>query len=370
MSRVVVVVGSLQAGGAERTGLVLADFFARLGHAVTMVTATDHDPDFLSVPPSVERVRIDVPPAEGNRWARSLNVGRRVAALRRVLLERAAEVVIALGCEINVMTLLAARGLPVRVVASERTDPRRRRVSWPMAAARWLTYPWASAIVVQTDALRPWAERRVARRRVFVIPNAARVPRPHGPVPLERPSVVALGSLREVKGLDLLVRAFARTCEAFPEWTLHAFGEGPERPRLEALARALGVASRVRFPGRTADPDGVLRATDLYVLPSRFEGFPNALLEAMASGCACVAADCECGAPRRIIQHGVDGLLVPTGDVETLAAAMSQLMGDAHLRGALASRAPECLKRFSIERVGRAWLEAATLAEPSSNGSR
>jgi GalNAc-alpha-(1->4)-GalNAc-alpha-(1->3)-diNAcBac-PP-undecaprenol alpha-1,4-N-acetyl-D-galactosaminyltransferase len=363
MSHIAIVVASLDGGGTERTALVLADVFTKRGHDVTIVTAIDYGPDFLAVPPSVARVRVDVPFSPGNRTARLLNIGRRVHALRRILQRRPLDAVIALGCDTNVMTLIAALGLRVRVVVSERTDPRRQPVSWLLAAARRLTYRWAAALVVQTDALRPWAEQYASRRRVFVIPNGARVPQPRGSAMLARPSVVAIASLNAVKGVDLLIQAFARTREAFPGWTLHVFGEGPERSRLEALARDLGVAESVRLPGRTEDPYAVLSAADLYVLPSRFEGFPNALLEAMASGCACVATDCECGAPRSIIRHGVDGVLVRSEDVDALAAAMSRLMGDEGLRRALSSRAPECLQRFSLEIVGSAWLEAAALPD-------
>lgn len=108
--------------------------------------------------------------------------------------------------------------------------------------------------------------------------------------------------------------------------------------------------------GRTTTPTRRLAAADLFVLPSRYEGFPNALLEAMAMGLPVVAADCDSG-PREIIRDGVDGILVPPEDPEALSRAMLMLIRDHELRRRLGGAAVSVRERFSLPAVVRSWEE-------------
>ena len=131
-------------------------------------------------------------------------------------------------------------------------------------------------------------------------------------------------------------------------------GRGPLKARLEAQADLLGLKNRVSFVGSVADPFPMLRASGMFVFSSRFEGFGNALVEAMACGLPVISFDCPAG-PSDIIRHGVDGLLVPPENVSALAKAMDHLMPNAAERERLAQRAPEVLDRFSRERVLAMW---------------
>jgi glycosyltransferase involved in cell wall biosynthesis len=166
--------------------------------------------------------------------------------------------------------------------------------------------------------------------------------------------VVSFGRLGPQKGFDVLLRAFAAVSPAHPDWELAIFGAGPDLESLRALAGDLGLQGRIRFPGRVKDPHAVMRCAGLYVLSSRFEGFPNALCEAMACGMPVIATDCPTG-PREIITDGVDGLLVPNEDAAAMASAMDRLMGDEALRKELGSRASLIAARFSLDAVMSQW---------------
>jgi glycosyltransferase involved in cell wall biosynthesis len=132
------------------------------------------------------------------------------------------------------------------------------------------------------------------------------------------------------------------------------FGVGKERENLEAQGKASGLGNAVRFPGRIKNPYAVFRKAGLYVSSSRYEGFPNALCEAMACGLPVIATDCPSG-PREIITDGVDGLLVPNEDVDALAAAMIRMMGDEALRRGLGTEAAKITERFGVDAVMRRW---------------
>jgi glycosyltransferase involved in cell wall biosynthesis len=131
-------------------------------------------------------------------------------------------------------------------------------------------------------------------------------------------------------------------------------GEGPERGSLERLIDAYGLRERVTLLGQVQQPGAYLLESELFVLSSRHEGFPNALCEAMACGLAAVSFDCPAG-PRHIIRHGADGLLVPAGDVQALSREMSSLMSDSLLRRRLGNRAAEVSARFDATEIFPVW---------------
>jgi glycosyltransferase involved in cell wall biosynthesis len=163
-----------------------------------------------------------------------------------------------------------------------------------------------------------------------------------------------MGRLAPQKGFDLLLEAFSRIARSFPEWRLVILGSGSLKDELEAKSRALNLGDQVVFLSACANPFPTLQAADLFVLSSRFEGFPNALAEAMSCGLAVISFACPYG-PAEIIRHEVDGLLVPPGDIPALAAALGRLMANPQERERLAARAPDVLMRFSKEKILAMW---------------
>ena len=169
------------------------------------------------------------------------------------------------------------------------------------------------------------------------------------------PRLIAVGRLAHQKGLDLLLSAFAEAAKDFPEWKLDIFGQGPLREELEKQRNQLGLGNRVHFRGITTDVYAELERSDIFVLPSRFEGLPNALMEAMAAGLPVIAADCKFG-PAELITHQSNGLLVPVEDIPALTEALKQLMGDAALRRKLGTAASEIQEWSGEEKIVNCWI--------------
>jgi glycosyltransferase involved in cell wall biosynthesis len=172
-------------------------------------------------------------------------------------------------------------------------------------------------------------------------------------LPLDSPVVTTVCRLTEQKGIPHLLRAAKALLPEFPEAVFVVIGDGPLKTRLEALAASLGLPSSLRFLGARDDVWDLLQASDLLVMPSLWEGLPVALLEACACGVPAVASGV--GGIPEVVEHGVNGLLVPPGDEAALASAIASMLSSRERRlrmGREARRKVE--ERYSTDRIGRA----------------
>jgi GalNAc-alpha-(1->4)-GalNAc-alpha-(1->3)-diNAcBac-PP-undecaprenol alpha-1,4-N-acetyl-D-galactosaminyltransferase len=198
-------------------------------------------------------------------------------------------------------------------------------------------------------------------KRLVVMPNAVRISDDSffdvGAIDEPRsPFILAIGRLIRQKGFDLLLDAFSRSRLQESGWRLVILGEGTERDALLQQANRLGVRDSVSLPGHVTNLGQWLDRADMFVMPSRYEGFPNTLLEAMQMGRACVSFDCPSG-PSMIIDHEQSGLLIPGQDVEEMAGALRRLAFDQAIRHRLGKEASKVNQRFSPKVVYGKWIE-------------
>jgi glycosyltransferase involved in cell wall biosynthesis len=351
-------IASLQCGGAERVSVTLCNHWAERGWDVTIATFDDGSvPPFFPLASGVRHVALGLAGRRSGSVLPMLDNLPRLRALRRWVAGERPDRIVSFIDETNVLTLLAARGTRVPVVVSVRTDPARHAIPRSWRVLRRMTYPWARAIVLQTETAAAFFPASWASR-IKVIPNP--VPKPETATTDRGSSdgathrIVAMGRLGKEKGFDLLIRAFAGIAPTHPGWSLTILGEGEEREALQAEIERSGVAGRVSLSGRIADTEGVLRGSELFVLSSRYEGFPNALCEAMACGLPVAAFDCRSG-PAAIVRDGVDGVLVPAENVVALSAAMARLIADPETRRRMGARAAEVSDRFAVSRIASLW---------------
>jgi glycosyltransferase involved in cell wall biosynthesis len=222
-----------------------------------------------------------------------------------------------------------------------------------------------SSIVQRIDAVATLTEADAADYRrhyphahaLFrAIPNASPVPRAEAVPPLSSRSIVALGRLERRKGMHRVIQGFRPLASRFPDWTLDIYGSGKESTSLHQLVQRLGLEAQVRLHGHTTDVLGALDRASVFAMGSLYEGFPMSLLEAQSRGLPIVSFDCPRG-PAEVINDGVNGRLVPDGDMRAFTAALAELMGDAERRRQFGARALEDVVGFGIPAIAERWTE-------------
>ncbi|HEX2832582.1 MAG TPA: glycosyltransferase [Thermoanaerobaculia bacterium] len=360
------VISSMTGGGAARTTANLANHQAACGESVQILTLHQPQrPDVYPLHPSIERRDLgEEAPSAASMSAVLARFMQHypspaviahapvIARLRDALLERTCDVAIGIGDVTNIRLLVAARHLPVRVIVAEMADPGGYSIlDWELLRRR--TYPHAEAVVCLAAEFTEYFRRR-GIERVHAIASPV-LPAPPRHEKRREQLIVSIGRLAWEKNLPLLLQAFSDVAPRHPEWRLELWGNGPMRRELEGLVASLQLQDRVRLPGVTHDVYELLERAALFAMTSRTEGLPNALCEAMAAGVPAVVADCGAGV-RTIVRDGIDGVLVAPRRV-AVAGALDALMRDDERRARLASRAPEVVERFAIDRIAAEWDE-------------
>jgi len=362
--KILVLVSSLQGGGAERVAVTLCNAWANTGHDVTvMVTYTGATDSVYPIDPKVTVAAPDYQPTRKN----ALSQLRRLWSLRTSIIGIQPDRIVSFLTNVNVAAILATRRLQIPVIVSERIHPAQMVLGKGIKLLRKLTYPLASHVIVQTQATAGWFAKHLPRANVCVIPNPCELPLPRSKPILDPQSlllakdriVLGTGRLDAQKGFLDLLHAFAN-CTRGPDWKLVILGEGEQRAVLQAEAQRLTIFSRVLLPGWCGNPEDWFNRADIFVLSSKFEGFPNALLEAMACGTCAISYDCPAG-PAEMITQEESGLLVaPASGVRGLEQSLSRLIADPDLRSSLGKQAAVSASRFSLEKILKKWRDVLT----------
>ncbi len=347
-------INSMGKGGAERVVSVLAKCFARDNYEVTVVTLWRAEEEYELEAP-IRRINIE-DGFLGKSMGRVQKAVRRLLDFRNSIKAEKPDIVISFCNKANFRSAYAMVGMKIPLLTSVRNDPKKDYLPYPSSVKRMEKK--ATGCVFQTPEAKACFSKAFGEKaRIIFNPvdeKYLQVPTREG----HTNDIVAVGRFSEQKNHMLLLKAYDRIREKFPETVLRFYGEESEAGTKEALlsyVTANGMENCVQFMGPSSHLEKEIRNARLFVLPSNYEGMPNVLIEAMVMGIPVIATDCPCGGSAELIEDGFSGLLVPVGDEKALAAAMEKLLSDELLAESFGRNAVKLAEKVEPEKVYEQW---------------
>jgi len=343
-------IGGLSGGGAERVVCNMANFLARKGNFVEILTMADDVPSY-PLDSVVHRCSLL---GSNERTCFTFNSALRLFRLFKYLRRTKSSVIVVMLPITTILLLQMRKFTKAKIICAERSLPSVYSKNKQTFLKR-LAYK-ADGWVFQTTAQKEWYEKTHIKQ-YKIISNAI------NPAFINQqqytgnrnPEIVTVGSLSAPKNHELLISAFSMITAEYPNYKLVIYGKGPKQEKLKAYSNTLGIANRVYFAGYSTNVGESIKNAALFVLSSDYEGMPNALMEAMALGLPCISTDCDGGGAHALIIDGKNGLLVPKGDKQKLADAMRRLLINQQEAEKLGYEAHKICESLAPDRIYGQW---------------
>ena len=401
-------IGSLNKGGAERVMINLAEYFCSRGYRVTLITTYLADDEYeaphgnwsLEETPGMKKMTVlnpddkqkviylkndpgKIEPAvdgedsktigidrvftalmPDERGGRITNFRRRIQKLRNTFKELNPDLILSFLGKNNVMAINAARGLEIPVVVSVRSNPSREYASKGLNLSMNMLFPKAAGVVVQTTGARDYFKDSI-RKKCKILPNSIHpdfINREIVPFENRTKTIVSVGRLDDNKNQILLIKAFGRIAAEHSDYRLVIYGDGPSKNKFMDEAGRLGLLDKsIFFMGNVSGVADKISDSEIFVLSSKQEGMPNALIEAMSLGLCCISTDCPCGGPKDLIDNKGNGILIPMGSDEememSLSEALSLTIRDRELARKMSEAAASVREKYSPDKINLMWEE-------------
>ena len=349
--KILFYISNLKSGGAERVLTHIANYWSEKGRDVSIVTVTLGESDFEL------DAKIRIIGQESYRVSTNFFEGlyaniRRIRHLRRTIKEIKPDIIISFTTMCNIVAYFSKVGLSVPLVISERTNPSAYPLNFVWHQLRTFTYNRASALVLQTKGVQKLYQNYSPPQ--YVVRNPLILPKFVLPIQSYSPKIIiTIGRLDREKNVQMLVHAFAKTNQK--DWSLWIIGrDAGQQYLIEEAIKTLGLSDRVQLLGNQTDVFSYLSKASIFAMTTKVEGYPNALLEAMAIGLPVVSTDCDFG-PSEIIDDGKNGFIVPLDDTEAFAEKLKILMQNEGLRQKMGQNALKIGEKHSITKIMTDW---------------
>ena len=342
------VVNSLVAGGAERVLILLANYFKEQGQDITIITF--NEPEVFSADKEIKRIRLH----GGGIKNHMIRSTKNLASFYFKKKNRP-DILIPFMTHTNLIGIIVGKLYGIKVVAAEHNN-HLKEIDFIGNFTRNYGYRISDALTVLTGFDEKYYKQR--KVNVHIMPNPSTFDIFEEKVRNREKTIITVGDLNRYhhKGFDNLIPIITPVLKKNPEWKLKLVGGGEEGTEfLTQLVEKHGISDQVIFEGYSSNVAELMRAAEIYIMTSRFEGLPMVLLEAMSQGTTCISFDCKTG-PSDIITDGVNGVLVEDQNFNAMTEALDLLINDPERRQRLANNGINSLDKFKIDAIYKKYL--------------
>lgn len=346
------VIPSLNYGGAERVLVMIANYLDSLGLQVTIVKISSDNKDSAYE----LRKNIEVYYISTNNYPPIFRTLLRLYKLRKLVNRISPDIVISFVAGANITTLLSLIFSNIPIIISERNDPNLEPNSRIKRKFRDYLYNLSDGCVFQTEEAKSYFNKKIQSSSKVIFNPIETEKLPDFIEEKTKNNIVAVGRLEHQKNFNLLLDAFYHVSKKYPCWELEIYGQGSQKDILKKKIETLNLEKKVHLMGVVNNIPETIRYSKIFVMTSNFEGMPNALIEAMSMGLACISSDCSCGGPRELIQHNQNGKLFKVGDMQDLIYQMIELIEDDNMIKNLGKEALLIREKLGITVIAKQWL--------------
>ena len=347
------IIGSLSSGGAERVVSTLCNELVET-YKVTVITFVNLSP-FYKLDPKIKHLYCydKIKPSKTAFDTVKLNY-KLYKRITKHLRNEKVELVICFLTRENILGILAAKTLKIPVIISERNNPYEVNLGFLWNTLLKFTYPKANCLVVQTKIIEQYFKSFVKEENLQILANpiSTELTLSRNKEIEKKKIVLNVGRFTEQKAQILLIRAFSALNEE--DWCLHIIGKGPKQKEYENIICELGMQEKIKLLSPTKSISDHYNSSSIFAFTSIYEGFPNALIEAMHFGLPCVATDCPTG-PSELIENGENGFLIEMNNQIQLEKKLNVLFNDSTLRTNFGIKAQMSVEKFQAVHIANDW---------------
>jgi GalNAc-alpha-(1->4)-GalNAc-alpha-(1->3)-diNAcBac-PP-undecaprenol alpha-1,4-N-acetyl-D-galactosaminyltransferase len=355
-NNVALIVASLNSGGTERVASTMANYWSENGANVVIVMLNHGQGVFYPIRPEISIERLSYC-KHTHKLKQIIGFFSTVVRLRKVLAEYHVETQVSFLPHVNIIAILASLGSARRVVVSERNDMTRQALSRQWRALRYVLYRVADLVTVNYRKNIKILGQFVPAGRIRWLPNPVDVAAYTRINRCPSRRILAVGRLTRQKGFDILIQAFELTECKDKGWTLEIIGKGTEETELRRMISGAGLMAQITMKESSKRISEDLARTEMLVVPSRYEGLPNILIEGMACGIPPIVTD---GVGDLVMDLSLISkeIIVPVGSSNALARAIDHLALSSSERQRVGREAIKITKPYELDRAMRLWSEA------------